>query len=299
MRTKFMIVALTLVVLLGASSAPAAQKLRVMAANLSSGNRQSYDPGEGIRIFQGLKPDLVLIQEFNYKSNSDKDLGEFVEKAFGKGFSFYRENESTDSIPNGIISRHPIIASGEWEDTTLPDRDFAWARIDIPGSIDLWVVSLHLSNKSSEKRVAAAKKLVEQLKKIPAADYVILGGDLNARSRGEEAIRVLSAVVSESAPPVDNRGDAATNMSRSKHYDWLLADAELRPLMVPVKVRAPGSTSDTPATVRSFPNGLVFDSSRFEPLSWVAPIRASDSTAPGMQHFAVIKDFLIPTGGRR
>jgi hypothetical protein len=36
-----------------------------MAANLSSGNNQSYDPGEGARIFQGLKPDIVMIQELN------------------------------------------------------------------------------------------------------------------------------------------------------------------------------------------------------------------------------------------
>ena len=35
--------------------------LRIMAANTSSGNRQSYDPGEGTRIFQGLDPDIVLI----------------------------------------------------------------------------------------------------------------------------------------------------------------------------------------------------------------------------------------------
>ena len=54
---------------LGAS----ALRVRVMAGNLSSGNRQSYDPGEGGRLFQGARPDVALIQEFNFGSGSDAD----------------------------------------------------------------------------------------------------------------------------------------------------------------------------------------------------------------------------------
>ena len=37
---------------------------RIMASNLSSGNYQSYDPGHGIRLMQGVDPDIILIQEF-------------------------------------------------------------------------------------------------------------------------------------------------------------------------------------------------------------------------------------------
>jgi len=44
-------------------------RLRLVAANTTSGTQQSYDPGHGIRIFQGLKPDVVMIQEFNYGDN--------------------------------------------------------------------------------------------------------------------------------------------------------------------------------------------------------------------------------------
>jgi len=42
--------------------------VRVMAANLN-GDTQSYQPF-AIRIFQGLKPDIVAIQEFNYSNNT-------------------------------------------------------------------------------------------------------------------------------------------------------------------------------------------------------------------------------------
>src|SRR4051812_17227108 len=90
-------------------------RIRVMAGNISSGNKQSYDNGEGIRIFQGLKPDVAMIQEFNYGDNSPEAIAEFVETAFGADYQYYREAEDSDDIPNGVISRFPIIESGEWQ----------------------------------------------------------------------------------------------------------------------------------------------------------------------------------------
>ena len=61
-------------------------RLRLMAANITSGNGQDYDPGHGMRIFQGVKPDVVMIQEFNYGTNSAADIRGFVDTAFGTGF---------------------------------------------------------------------------------------------------------------------------------------------------------------------------------------------------------------------
>ena len=43
----------------------------------------------------------------------------------------------------------PILDSGSWDDTLSPNRDFAWARIDVPGPHDLWAVSLHLLTSST------------------------------------------------------------------------------------------------------------------------------------------------------
>src|SRR6266853_2562823 len=76
--------------------------LRVMSANLN-GNVQSYQPF-ALRIFEGLKPDVVAIQEFNYGNNTDPDLRSMIDTAFGTNFSYYRENNGY-SITNGIISR--------------------------------------------------------------------------------------------------------------------------------------------------------------------------------------------------
>lgn len=37
-----------------------------MAANLTSGSGQTYDPGHGIRILEGVHGDVMLMQEMNF-----------------------------------------------------------------------------------------------------------------------------------------------------------------------------------------------------------------------------------------
>ncbi|MEO7299910.1 MAG: hypothetical protein ABI042_15185, partial [Verrucomicrobiota bacterium] len=75
--------------------------IRVMAANLN-GNIQSYQPF-ALRIFQGLKPDVVAIQEFNYSNNTSNDFRSMLDTAFGTNFVYFRENYTANgNIPNGI-----------------------------------------------------------------------------------------------------------------------------------------------------------------------------------------------------
>lgn len=290
MKTPFRSLLATAILVLSFSFAavasPTKTPIRLMSANISSGNQQSYDPGEGIRIFQGLKPDVVMIQEFNYGDNTPKTIGAFVATTFGKEFHYTREDESSDQIPNGVISRFPILQSGEWEDAQMPNRDFAWARIDIPGKRDLWAISVHLHSKKTATRAYEAGRLVDLIKeKIPAADYVTLGGDFNIASRTDSIIQTLSEVVSEKAAPADAMGVTQTNMNRNKNYDWVLTDGDLAAYQVPVQFV--GGTL-------SYPNGLVFTSESFPELSLVKPILKTDSTAPGMQHLPVVKDFSVP-----
>ena len=256
--------------------------IRIMAANITSGNHQSYDPGHGIRIFQGLKPDIVLIQEFNYKDNSETNLEEFVQEAFAAEFHYYREPEAT--IPNGVISRWPILQSGKWEDPESPNREFAFAKIDIPGSKDLWAVSLHLLTRNASTRNTEAIELLNRIRaEIPPEDYLVIGGDLNTDRVGESALDTLDNVVDLTHQPSDRNGRIGTNASRRKPYDWVMPDDDLAPFHVAVKIGA-----------QTFPSGLVFDSRVFAPLSLVAPVQQNDSGAPQMQHMAIIKDFRVP-----
>jgi endonuclease/exonuclease/phosphatase family metal-dependent hydrolase len=254
-------------------------RIRLMAANISSGNYQAYE-APGIRLMQGAKPDIVMIQEFNYKSGSIRDL---VNTTFGSSFYYYQESGA--QIPNGVISRYPIIASGEWKDPEVDNRDFAWARIDIPGPKDLWVVSVHLLTRNASTRNTEAVSLVAKIQaNVPAGDYLAIGGDFNTSSRSESCFNIFKQVVDIEAPyPADKNGKDGTNASRSKPYDHVLVDADLRVHQTATVI---GDST--------FPSGLVLDSRVYTPLSEIAPVQAGDSAASNMQHMGVIKDFLVP-----
>ncbi|HEX8539123.1 MAG TPA: endonuclease/exonuclease/phosphatase family protein, partial [Cystobacter sp.] len=254
-----------------------------MAANISSGNYQSYDPGNGTRIFQGTKPDVVMIQEFNYGDNSATAIRSFVNTAFGSSFYYYREAGA--QIPNGVISRYPIIASGEWDDNQVDNRDYAWARIDIPGPKDLWVVSVHLLTESSSVRNTEAGNLVNFItSKVPAGDFLAIGGDFNSDSRSEALFSTFSSVVSTASPyPADKNGNVNTNASRGKPYDHVLVSSNLRAYQTATVIGA-----------SSFSAGLVVDTRVYSPLSEISPAQSGDSGSTNMQHMAIIKDFLVP-----
>lgn len=260
-------------------------RVRLMAANISSGNYQSYDPGHGTRIFQGTDPDVVMIQEFNYGSNTTAELRGFVDTAFGPTFQYYREGGA--QIPNGVISRYPILASGEWDDPRVSNRDFAWARIDIPGDVDLYAISVHLLTASATERNLEAQALVSFIQQhVPAGAYVAIGGDFNTSSRTEAALSTLGQVVVSSGPyPVDHAGNGNTNASRAKPYDWVLVSSGLQARRTSVDIG--GS---------SFVNGAVIDTRVYSPLAEISPALSGDSAATNMQHMAVIRDFGLPSG---
>jgi len=253
---------------------------RIMAANITSGNYQSYEDA-GIRIFQGLKPDIVGIQEFSYRSGS---LRQLVNTAFGTGFYYYVE-PGGQSIPNGVVSRWPIIASGEWDDPYVPDRDFAWATIDVPGPRNLHVVSVHLwSSGGASGRNNEAIVLTNRMRStFPAGDFIVLAGDLNTDSRTEAALSTLKTFLRDARVPVDKNNNDKTNEPRSKPYDYVLPNAVLDSNHAAVVIDG-----------RAYNNGLVFDSAVWHDATLPAPILPGDSHVSGMQHMPVVKDFLLP-----
>jgi endonuclease/exonuclease/phosphatase family metal-dependent hydrolase len=263
-------------------------QVRVVAANLTSDNKQAYSPdngnhsnpeGAGARILKALKPDVVLIQEFN----TTVPQRQWVNQTFGPEFFFMREEGM--QIPNGIISRFPIIESGSWDDPVLDNRDFAWAHLRLPGQRNLWVVSVHLHSKSETSRVKQATALREFVRgKVPKDALLVIGGDLNTRRTNEKCFPVLAGVVEIPATPAaDGGGIIHTNAPRNRPYDWVLASKVLHAVEIPVRLAE-----------KEFAHGLVFDSRVFEPLGKLAPVQKGDSGVPFMQHMAVVRDFRIP-----
>ena len=266
--------------------------LRIMAANLN-GNVQSYQPF-ALRIFQGLKPDVVCIQEFNYTStnnlgaNTPGAFQEMVGAALGTNYSYYREAYTNNGdIPNGIISRWPIVAAGSWVDTvqSQPNRGYAWAQIQLPGTNYLYAVSVHLLTSSAANRSSEAANLKSLIQaNFPANAFIVVGGDFNTGSRTESTtMQTFGSYVNDLPIPVDNNGNSNTSANRNSPHDYVLASSSLTNYESPTVLGA-----------HSFPSGLVFDSTVYTPLSEVAPVLYGDST--NAQHMAVIKDFTLTAG---
>ncbi|MBR4985153.1 MAG: hypothetical protein IKY83_05385, partial [Proteobacteria bacterium] len=284
-------------------------RIRFMAANATSGSNQDYNDGKGIRMFQAMQPDIVMIQEFNYKDDTDADFRHMIDTAFGTEFEYYR---GTGSIPNGIISRYPILSSGAWKSNKQSNRNWDWAIIDIPGPKDLIAVSVHLGTSTYGSELSPLHEKIQALSGN-GSYYVVLGGDFNAKNRGgvrstlgsKNAIFTVGKDGSEICDagefPVDQDGNSCTSAERDDPYDWLLFDKTLDTYEVPVKI---GS--------HSYPNGHVLDSRVYDELGEIkdiAPVKATDSwkcqsepmctqckgsDCNNFQHMPVIRDILLP-----
>lgn len=257
--------------------------VRVMAANLT-GDSQTYQ-APAIRVFQGLRPDVVAIQEFRYLQNRPVDFRAFVDTAFGPDHVYYREPGYDTGIPNGVISRFPLLATGTWS-SGVSNRGHAWALLDLPGTNDLYVVSVHFkagSSDASTRATQAADLRTRIQASFPAGALVVVAGDFNLQSRSETALATLKSFLSDDPIPTDavTGGNPNTNEPRSRPYDLVLPSPALRGHFTPLTLGE-----------RTFPNGLVFDSRVFAPLSAVAPVQPGDSGTA--QHMAVLKQFRIP-----
>ncbi|MCP5534067.1 MAG: endonuclease/exonuclease/phosphatase family protein [Akkermansiaceae bacterium] len=261
--------------------------VRVVAANLTSDRHQQWSPdnanhsnpeGAGARILKGLEPDVVMMQEFN----TSLPVRQWVNRTLGEEFQVFREEVT--GIPNGVISRFPIVSSGSWVDPAVDNRGFAWAELALPGGRKLWVVSVHLHSKGATSRDRSAKELVKRIgERVPEEALLLIGGDFNTRTMEEACFRTLArCVVVPEMMPADHLGNPNTNAPRNRPYDQVLANTDLEKFSVPVKLGG-----------RMYPGGLVFDSRVFKPLDALAPVREGDSGLPMMQHMAVVRDFVL------
>ncbi len=271
--------------------------IRFVAANLTSGNYQSYDPGHGIRLMAGCKADVLLVQEFNYGDNRAADYRAMANAICGIGCDYA---VGAGQIPNGVVSRWPIVESGWWDDPNISNRDLDWARIDLPGDKDLFAISVHLHTSPSSDQVTAAqvvaRKVSEHRAANPGCCWYVVGGDFNGTAavsnsgfgawKGEPVFAVTGP------HPRGEDGLEGTNASRSSQYDFVLLDTALRAHQVPVVFPDPGGHGGS----LSYTDGLVFDSRDFTQAEldrYFPPARAGDSGASNMQHMAVVKDVVV------
>ena len=269
-------------------------QIRIVAGNLTTGS-QSYDNGEGINILKALKPDIVLVQEMNYKNNSVSDYENFAQKIVGT--NYYAVDDAGYQIPNGVVSKYPITSHGYWKDPNINNRALMWAVVDIPGEKDIFAISIHLHTDPASDQTKAALVIVDEIAKLksskPDKYYYVVGGDFNGETAVSSSGFGKSNTFYVSGPdPVDEEGDSTTNRNRNKQYDFVLADYPLHEFQVPTVYY---SSKDSTKT-KTYENGFVFDTrlySQSELDEYFYPAQTNDSSASSMQHMAVVKDFLI------
>ena len=263
-------------------------EVRIMAANLSYGWAPVWYGDEAKRIFQGLKPDIVLIQEFNAQTTSDIDT--FVSEAFGDEFYYYVEPQGGGdyAMPNGIISRWGFQTMGEWADQSAGLRDFAWGVIELPNEKIIQAVSVHAKAGTTEEDREARYAEAVHLKNLVAENfddnqYIVVGGDFNFESEPQSPIEIYGSFLEATqARPADRNGNTDTNSTRTKPFDWIMPNDLLGNEMATFTLGT-----------RSYINGIVFDSQVYTPLSDVSPIEYGDSHTTGIYHMAVMKRFQI------
>ena len=284
--------------------------IRFMAANITSGNKQTYDDHKGIRIIQAFKPDIILMQEFNYGDGKRA----LVDEICGEACHYAT---SSHDIPNAIISRYPILESGYWQTNVSGARNWDWAVIDIPGDRNLLAVSLHLHSKNNTKEIGPLKTQIEK-KQAEGNYYVVVGGDFNTKSRsGVRSTFGKLLTVGKDNPnaadhdgidkvcdggqfPVDQNGNSCTSGERDDPYDWVLFDTALNAYEIPITIGD-----------RTYSYGHIVDSRVYNELGeleLISPVQASDSdlciddpwcannkgTRTNMQHQAVVRDIALP-----
>lgn len=250
-------------------------RVRLMAANITSGDAQSYEE-PGVHIFKALAPDVVMLQEFNVRGQT---LDTFVRGTFGAEYTYFVEHDS--SIPNGVVSRFPMLASGEWHSSAPnANRDYAWARINVPGPRNLLVVSVHLRTKGGPRAIEE-REIVEYMRgALKPDDIAVLGGDFNHDAQASPSLAGARSFLALSSPlPTNMDGRTTTSANLSKTLDHLFVGDALQRTERAITMDG-----------RDYPHGLVFTSDMAAPAE-IAPVLPRDSFATSMQHMPVVRDF--------
>ena len=249
----------------------------VATANLSDSTTQAYrEPG--IRLLQALNPDIIGIQEFNFQGGTTADL---VRRMFPAAVRDFCRERGGARLPNGVISRFPVVAWGQWEDPYVKNRQLFWSTVRLPDGQKLHIVSVHLVQNRANRRIPEADYLVQCIRKqFPAKDFVVLCGDLNTSSRETGVMAVLGRVFDLERVPTDQKGDPNTNSVRTHPYDVVLPNRALAPYEVRTVVDG-----------ICFPDGIVFDTRLWARPPF--PARRDDADG-NLQHLPVMKTFRIP-----
>jgi endonuclease/exonuclease/phosphatase family metal-dependent hydrolase len=170
----------------------ASQTLTLLQWNVFHGGRGTDDrdnPARQVNWIAAKHPDIVTLNEVT--GAQSEDYRQRLETATGETWYAHFVRAQDDGIGNGILSRHPIVTTSEYQMRAhgVYRRAVAAAAVDLSGTI-VNVLATHLDNANSEMRSAQSVELLAFLAGFSGP--TIVAGDLNASPDSPE-IRALTA----------------------------------------------------------------------------------------------------------
>ncbi len=128
-----------------------------------------------------LAPDVLLAVDQGHAQGGWSEMLQRFGDLWGGEWTMFRDYFGPDDHPTLVASRLPFLESGPWRDPTRTDTNVSWARLDIPGTTDLWVVAVDLPTRSRTRcdALTALQQAIDA--RVPAADHLVLGGAFETR----------------------------------------------------------------------------------------------------------------------
>ena len=217
MFKQFFTLILSLFLSLQISNAQRSSTLRVLTFNIYHGAtmKGDFDLDLIAGIIKNFNPDIVALQEVDFKTNRSKKYDIALELAIRTGLTpTFGSSMAFDGgdYGNAILTRRSIISS---QKVTLPvtkgnePRSALTVTTTIASGDTILFISTHLSHEDEQSRIEQVKRINELIKqsRYPA----IVAGDLNAMPESE-SIQLMERVCS----PSYKRSDPAPTYSSSK-----------------------------------------------------------------------------------
>lgn len=169
----------------------AARQLRVMTYNIHSciGIDGKVRPERIVSVIRSCRADVIALQEVdaNRRRSRGHEQARIIAEALAMSHHYYAVSDwNGEQYGLAIISRYPLehVQSGHLTPVDHANRSEArgalWVKLDTPAGV-VNVVNTHFGLRDEERQRQAAILLGEDwLGQIPAAEPILLCGDLNA-----------------------------------------------------------------------------------------------------------------------
>ncbi len=185
-RTIFCILFFVLFAFVQSSAQTAPFRVKVMSFNvLMSGKATQYEVAPFAEFIRKYNPDVVALQEVDYKASrsGNKDFATELAAALGMFPAFGKTiNLGSGEYGNAILSKYPfssILVELLPEPTgTKERRGFILTEIQFPSGQSLRFAGIHLDHSTDAVRSEMAKSFTDFISK--SSQPTIVGGDFNA-----------------------------------------------------------------------------------------------------------------------